>query len=227
VSSTDLANFALVIVVSYLIGSIPTGYLAARMLRGVDIRDYGSGSTGATNVLRVLGRGPFVAVMVADALKGYIPAMAVWLIFSSYDLQVAAGISAVIGHDFPIYIGFHGGRGVATTFGVYAAMALPVFVGLVAVGIFMLLALRYMSVMSIITVPLGASVFLLLAVLQMDEFNYTKVVFGLFATALVLLTHLPNINRLIRGTEPKLGESLPPKPKEKNEPPRQKAETTS
>jgi len=221
VSSTDLANFALVIVVSYLIGSIPTGYLAARMLRGVDIRDYGSGSTGATNVLRVLGRGPFVAVMVADALKGYIPAMAVWLIFESYDLQVAAGISAVIGHDFPIYIGFHGGRGVATTFGVYAAMALPVFVGLVAVGIFMLLALRYMSVMSIITVPLGTAVFLLLAVLGVDEFNYTKVVFGLFATALVLLTHLPNINRLIRGTEPKLGESLPPKP------PRQKAETTS
>ena len=220
-SSTDLANFALVIVVSYLIGSIPTGYLAARMLRGVDIRDYGSGSTGATNVLRVLGRGPFVAVMVADALKGYIPAMAVWLIFESYDLQVAAGISAVIGHDFPIYIGFHGGRGVATTFGVYAAMALPVFVGLVAVGIFMLLALRYMSVMSIITVPLGTAVFLLLAVLGVDEFNYTKVVFGLFATALVLLTHLPNINRLIRGTEPKLGESLPPKP------PRQKAETTS
>jgi len=221
VSSTDLANFALVIVVSYLIGSIPTGYLAARMLRGVDIRDYGSGSTGATNVLRVLGRGPFVAVMIADALKGYIPAMAAWLIFESYDLQVAAGISAVIGHDFPIYIGFHGGRGVATTFGVYAAMALPVFVGLVAVGIFMLLALRYMSVMSIITVPLGAAVFLLLAVLGVDEFNYTKVVFGLFATALVLLTHLPNINRLIRGTEPKLGESLPPKP------PRQKAETTS
>ena len=220
-TSTDLANFVLVIVVSYLIGSIPTGYLAARMLRGVDIRDYGSGSTGATNVLRVLGRGPFVAVMVADALKGYIPAMAVWLMFESYDLQVAAGISAVIGHDFPIYIGFHGGRGVATTFGVYAAMALPVFVGLVAVGIFMLLALRYMSVMSIITVPLGASVFLLLAVLGVDEFNYTKVVFGLFATALVLITHLPNINRLIRGTEPKLGESLPPKP------PRQKAETTS
>ena len=180
-----------------------------------------SATITATNVLRVLGRGPFVAVMVADALKGYIPAMAVWLMFESYDLQVAAGISAVIGHDFPIYIGFHGGRGVATTFGVYAAMALPVFVGLVAVGIFMLLALRYMSVMSIITVPLGASVFLLLAVLGVDEFNYTKVVFGLFATALVLLTHLPNINRLIRGTEPKLGESLPPKP------PRQKAETTS
>lgn len=222
-SSTDLANFLLVIVVSYLIGAIPTGYLAARFMRGIDIRDYGSGSTGATNVLRVLGRGPFVAVMVGDALKGYIPAMAAWLIFSSYDLQVAAGISAVIGHDFPIYIGFHGGRGVATTFGVYAAMALPVFVGLVAVGIFILLALRYMSVMSIVTVPLGAAAFLLLAVLGVDEFNYTKVVFGLFATALVLLTHLPNINRLIRGTEPKLGEGAPPA----QPPPHQKAGTTS
>ncbi len=221
-SSTDLANFALVIVVSYLIGSIPTGYLAVRLLRGVDIREYGSGSTGATNVLRVLGRGPFVAVMVADALKGYIPAMAVWLLFESYDLQVAAGISAVIGHDFPIYIGFHGGRGVATTFGVFAAMALPVFVGLVAVGIFILLALRYMSVMSIITVPLGAVAFLLLAIGGVDEFNYTKVVFGAFATALVLLTHWANINRLIRGTEPKLGEAtVPPKP------PRQKAGTTT
>jgi glycerol-3-phosphate acyltransferase PlsY len=223
VSSTDLANFALVITASYLIGSIPTGYLAGRAMRGIDIRDYGSGATGATNVLRVLGRGPFVMVMVADALKGYIPAMAAWLIFESYDLQVAAGLGAVIGHDFPIYIGFHGGRGVATTFGVYAAMALPVFVGLVAVGIFILLALRYMSVMSIITVPLGAAVFLLLAVLGVDEFNYTKVVFGIFATALVLLTHWPNIKRLIRGTEPKLGETS----EESRSPPRQKAGTTS
>ena len=221
-NGTDLANFALVIAASYLIGSIPTGYVAGRLLRGLDIREYGSGSTGATNVLRVLGRGPFVTVMVADALKGYIPAMAAWLVFESYDLQVAAGIAAVIGHDFPIYIGFHGGRGVATTFGVYAAMALPVFVGLVAVGIFILLALRYMSVMSIVTVPLGAGAFLLLAVLGVDEFNYTKVVFGLFATALVLLTHLPNINRLIRGTEPKLGDTAePPRP------PRQKAGTTT
>jgi glycerol-3-phosphate acyltransferase PlsY len=227
VSSTDLANFAVVIVASYLIGSIPTGYLLARVMRGIDIREYGSGSTGATNVLRVLGRGPFVAVMVADALKGYIPAMAAWLIFESYDLQVAAGISAVIGHDFPIYIGFHGGRGVATTFGVYAAMALPIFVGLVAVGIFILLALRYMSVMSIITVPLGAAAFLLLAVLGVDEFNYTKVVFGAFATVLVLITHWPNIKRLIRGTEPRLGETVAPDKTTSDKPPRQKAETTT
>jgi glycerol-3-phosphate acyltransferase PlsY len=210
---TTAAEFAVVIVASYLIGSIPNGYLAGRLLRGIDIRDYGSGSTGATNVLRTLGRGPFVAVMIGDALKGYIPAIATWYIFGSHDLQVASGIAAVLGHDFPVYIGFKGGRGVATSFGVYAAMALPVFVGLVAVGLFIALGLRYMSVMSMVTVPLGAGVFLLLALLHVDaqDFNYTKTIFGAFATAFVLLTHLPNIRRLIKGTEPKIGEEgLPP-----------------
>lgn len=207
IGDVNLIELAAVVICAYLIGAIPTGYLMARLLKGVDIRDYGSGSTGATNVLRVLGRGPFLTVMVADALKGYIPAMTAWLVFDSYDLQVAAGIATVIGHDFPVYIGFHGGRGVATTFGVYAAMALPVFVGLTAVGIFILLGLRYMSAMSIITVPLGATVFLLLAVFGVADFNYTKVVFALFATALVLITHLPNIRRLIMGTEPKFGDS--------------------
>jgi glycerol-3-phosphate acyltransferase PlsY len=204
---STVAEFAVVIVASYLVGSIPNGYLAGRLLRGIDIRNYGSGSTGATNVLRTLGRGPFLAVMVADALKGYIPALAAWYIFDSHDLQVAAGISAVLGHDFPLYIGFKGGRGVATSFGVYAAMALPVFFGLVAVGLFIALALRYMSVMSMVTVPLGAAIFLLLAVLQVDgDFNYTKTIFGAFATAFVIITHLPNIRRLIKGTEPKIGE---------------------
>jgi glycerol-3-phosphate acyltransferase PlsY len=203
-----LAEFAIAIVASYLVGSIPTGYLAGRLLRDIDIRNYGSGSTGATNVLRTLGRGPFLTVMVADALKGYIPALAAWYVFDSHDLQVAAGISAVLGHDFPLFIGFRGGRGVATSFGVYAAMALPVFFGMVAVGIFIALALRYRSVMSMVTVPLGAAVFLLLAVLQVDahDFNYTKTIFGAFATAFVILTHLPNIRRLIRGTEPRIGE---------------------
>ena len=202
----DLAHFAVVIVASYLIGAIPTGYLVVRAMRGIDIREQGSGVTGATNVLRVLGRGPFLGVMIADALKGYIPAMATWYIFGTHDLQVASGIAAVLGHDFPVFIGFRGGRGVATSFGVYAAMALPLFVGLVAVGIFIALALRYMSVMSMVTVPLGAVVLLLLALFGVDGFVYTKTIFGAFATAFVILTHLPNIRRLIKGTEPKLGD---------------------
>lgn len=195
-----------VVVVSYLIGSIPMGYFAGRILRDVDIRDFGSGSIGATNVYRVLGRWAFLTVMVLDAAKGYGPVLAVWYIFGTHDLQVASGIAAVLGHDFPVYIGFRGGRGVATSFGVYAALALPLAIGLVAVGIFILVALRYMSVMSMVTVPLGALILLLLAVFHVDDdFTYTKTIFGAFATAFVLLTHAGNIKRLIEKREPKFG----------------------
>lgn len=198
-----------VVVVSYLIGSIPMGYLAGKALQGIDIRDYGSGSIGATNVYRVLGRWPFLGVMMLDAAKGYLPVLAVWYVFGAHDLQVASGIAAVIGHDFPAYIHFRGGRGVATSFGVYAALALPLAVGLFAVGVFMLVALRYMSVTSMVTVPLGALVLLLLAIFgNSDEFTYTKAIFGAFATVFVLLTHVENIKRLLKKTEPRFGEAV-------------------
>jgi len=203
----NLWELIAVVVASYLIGAIPTGYIVARVWRGIDIREYGSGVTGATNVLRTMGRGPFLVVLISDALKGYIPTLATWYIFGTHDLQVAAGISAVLGHTFPVYIGFRGGRGVATSFGVYAALAMPLAVGLVAVGIFIVLALRYMSVMSMVTVPLGALVLVVLAILPGGHvFTWSKTIFGAFATAIVFLTHIPNIRRLVRGTEPKIGE---------------------
>lgn len=193
---------------SYLIGAIPVGYLMVKIARGTDIRNEGSGVIGATNVLRVLGTKAFAVCMILDAAKGYVPTLAAWYIFGTHDLQVAAGIAAVLGHDFPVYIGFRGGRGVSTSFGVYAALALPLAVGMVAVGIFIVLALRYMSVMSMITVPGGALVLLLLAVLDVGgDFTYTKSIFGAFATFFVILTHIPNIRRLIKGTEPKIGET--------------------
>lgn len=202
-----LLEFAAVIAVSYLVGSIPSGYIAGRLLKGIDVREFGSGATGATNVMRTLGRGPFVAVLLADALKGYIPVLVTWLVFEAHDLQVASGLAVVLGHDFPLYIGFRGGRGVAASFGVYAALALPVSVSILAAGLFIVLTFRYMSLMSIVTVPLGALALLVLAITGIDDdYTYTKAVFGAFATALVLLRHWGNIRRLIRGTEPKLGE---------------------
>ena len=153
-----LLEFAAVIAISYLVGSIPSGYIAGRALKGIDVREYGSGVTGATNVMRTLGKWPFIGVLVADALKGSAPGMA------------------------------------------------P------CVGLFVVLTFRYMSLMSIVTVPLGALAFLILAVagvrnfLGVDEYTYTQAIFGAFATALVLLLHTGNIGRLIQGTEPKLGE---------------------
>ena len=205
----NASELTAIVVASYLIGSIPFGYLAGRILRGVDIREDGSGSSGATNALRLLGRGPFFMVMALDALKGYVPVLAVWYLFGVHDLQVAAGIAVVVGHTFPIYIGFRGGRGTASSFGVCAAFALPLAVGLLAVGLTVLFTLRYMSVMSMVTVPLGAILLLLLAALNVsDDFTYTKVIFGGFATAFVLLTHMANIRRLIDGVEPKFDEAV-------------------
>ncbi|HUF53095.1 MAG TPA: glycerol-3-phosphate 1-O-acyltransferase PlsY [Dehalococcoidia bacterium] len=202
----NLLELSAVVVASYLVGAIPAGYIIVRLKRGEDIREQGSGVIGATNVLRVLGTRWFVLVLILDAAKGYVPTMVAWYIFGTHDMQVAAGIAAVLGHDFPVYIGFRGGRGVATSFGVYAALALPLAVAMVAVGIFIVLALRYMSVMSMVTVPAGALVLLLLAVIHVHEdFTYTKTIFGAFATFFVILTHIPNIKRLIRGTEPKIG----------------------
>ena len=200
-------EFAAVIAISYLVGSIPSGYIVGRALKGIDVREFGSGAIGATNVMRTLGRGPFLGVLLADALKGYIPVLVTWFVFESHGLQVASGLAAVLGHDFPLYIGFRGGRGVATSFGVYAALAMPVSVSLLAVGLFIILTFRYMSLISLVTVPLGALVLLVFAILGVgDDYTYTKAVFGAFATALVLVRHLGNIRRLIQGTEPKLGE---------------------
>lgn len=197
----------------YLVGAFPTGYIAGRLLRGVDVRDYGSGATGAANVLRILGRGPFLTVLVIDILKGWIPVLLVWFVAhevmgmgvnESHNLQVVGGIAAVVGHVFPVYIGFRGGRGVATAFGVYAALAVPVAFGLLPIAIFIVLAFRYMSLMSIVTVPLGAVALLALALASVEP--YSKALFGLMASVLVLLRHLGNIHRLLKGTEPKLGE---------------------
>jgi glycerol-3-phosphate acyltransferase PlsY len=205
----NLFELAATVVASYLVGAIPVGYLMVKAVKHDDIRNYGSRNVGATNVLRVLGTKWFVACMILDAAKGYVPTMLAWWVFGTHDLQVAAGIAAVLGHDFPVYIHFKGGRGVATSFGVYAALALPIAVGMVAVGVFIVLALRYMSVMSMVTVPGGAVVLFLLAVSHVapEDFTYTKSIFGAFATFFVLVTHIPNIRRLIKGTEPRIGDT--------------------
>ncbi len=199
-------------VAGYLIGSFPTGYLLGRLWQGIDIRDYGSGATGATNVLRVLGPKAFLLTMVVDALKGWIPVLVTWYVTESHALQVAVGIAAVLGHDFPLYIGLRGGRGVATSFGVYAALLFPMAVGLVALGLFIVLAFRYMSLMSLITVPAGAFILLLLALVGWMPWVY--VVFGAAASFLVTVRHLGNIRRLIMGVEPKLGEGGERRPQE-------------
>jgi len=204
-------QYVLMIAVGYLIGSIPFGWIVGKMMRGIDVRDYGSGATGATNVLRTLGMRPFLLVLVADALKGYLPVIATWYIAephvgseAAHGLQVAAGGAAIVGHDWPLYIGWRGGKGVATSYGALAGLLFPLSLGLVVLAILIVLTFRYMSLMSVTTIPVGSAILVGLAFT--DQVPLAYAVFGLLATLLVLFRHRDNIQRLLAGKEPKMGQ---------------------
>ena len=192
---------------AYLLGSIPVGFLVARA-KGVDIRAVGSGNMGATTVLRVLGKTAGIFVLLADALKGY--AAAAWLcdgLFKVFNVpgadgethRVIAGICAVLGHNYTCWLKFKGGKGIATSAGVYFALApLAVSIALAAWIIFALLT-RYVSVASIASaVALPTAVW----------FTKDSVLLGVVTTALgalAIFKHKKNIQRLLDGTENRIG----------------------
>jgi acyl phosphate:glycerol-3-phosphate acyltransferase len=199
----SISTFALLLIVagSYLLGSIPFGYLLVRIFRGEDVRQSGSGNIGATNVSRtspMLG----VLTLLLDALKG---AAAVWLtrIFApSYTMMALAALFAVFGHMFPFWLGFRGGKGVATGLGSFAVIA-PEAV-LVAAGIFALVVIifRYVSLGSIIAVA-----FFPLLVFEMHSYGNMPAALSFMAIAslLIIAKHSQNIRRLLAGTENRLG----------------------
>lgn len=196
----------LLVVLAYLIGSISSAVLVSKRFYGIDIREHGSGNAGATNTFRILGKNAGIIVMVADMLKGF---LAVKLsLLSSYtwtsepfvNLQVMLGIAAVLGHIFPIFAGFRGGKGIATLFGMILGIQPLVAVSLVGVFMLMLLATRYVSLSSIsasIAFPL-----LILFIFREPELSYK--IFAIGTAALVVLTHHKNITRLITGSESKV-----------------------
>jgi len=189
---------------AYLLGSIPFGYLIVRWQRGIDVRQTGSRSIGATNVMRNLGISGFIATFVLDCGKGLAAVMlASRLTGSDARWVAAAAVAAVAGHVFPIWLGFRGGKGVATSVGVFVALApLPLglallfFAGLVAIW-------RYISLGSIT----AAALFPVLVYLVNKP--PTPIVIGAAcAAALIIGSHRANIRRLLTGTENKLGKKL-------------------
>jgi glycerol-3-phosphate acyltransferase PlsY len=194
-----LLSSLLILALGYLLGSIPNGYLAGRWLKGIDLRQCGSGSTGATNVLRSVGKGPALVVFLLDVGKG---ALAV-LLAKSFGLnewvQVLAGLAALAGHIWPVWLGWKGGKAVATGLGMFLGLAWPV--GLACFGLFMALfsLSRIVSISSIIS-AIGLPV---LMVISGSSSAY--VVVSLVASVLVLWRHRSNIERLIAGTEPRIG----------------------
>jgi glycerol-3-phosphate acyltransferase PlsY len=201
--------FALVVIGSYLLGSIPFGYLAGR-IAGVDIRVCGSGNVGATNVTRTLGKGYGYPVFVVDFLKGFVAVKLSILVAarvqpewgSSEIFGIAAAISSVLGHSFPVWLGFKGGKGVATSAGALFGLA-PV-AALVGVAIWILIfwLTRYVSVASIAAA--AALPFVILITTWQSRTNAKSLFYSsVCLAAVVIWRHRSNLLRLMRGTEPR------------------------
>jgi len=191
---------------AYLLGSIPTALWVGRAFFGLDIREHGSGNSGATNTFRVLGKGPGSFVMAVDVLKGWAAASLAAVMLQQGAIapdqllyfQLVCGVLAVVGHIYPVFAGFRGGKGVATILGVMLAIA-PATVGVcILVFIAMLLITRYVSLSSM-TAGVAFALLQLLPPFRPD--NQLLLWFGFLVAALLIYTHRANIGRLRAGTE--------------------------
>lgn len=200
-------NELLLICLSYCIGSIPTAVWISRAVHGIDIRDYGSGNAGATNTFRVLGSRLGTVVMLVDVLKGFI-ATSLYILLPIYlvdelqrtNFMIALGLAAVIGHIFPIWAGFRGGKGVATLLGM--AIAIQPLVAACCLGVFLLVLFltRFVSLSSI----LAGICFMVCILFIFNEKEPLYRIFAVMVALMVVVTHQKNIGRLIRGTESKI-----------------------
>ena len=194
-----LLTSLLLLAIGYLLGSMPNGYLAGRWLKGIDLRQYGSGSTGATNVLRNVGKAPALVVFLLDVGKG---ALAVLLAknFGLNDwVQVLAGLAALAGHIWPVLLGWKGGKAVATGLGMFLGLAWPV--GLACFGLFMaVISISRIVSLSSVVAAIGLPVLMVLA-----GANGASISVSVVASVMVLWRHRSNIERLIAGTEPRIG----------------------
>lgn len=197
----------MLIILAYLIGSIPTAVWISRYFFGIDIREYGSGNSGATNTFRVLGSKWGSFVMVADVLKGVL-ATSLYIFVPLYlhdewnrtNLMVGLGLASVLGHIFPIWADFRGGKGVATLFGMILAIQPLVAVYCVGVFLLVLYLTRFVSLSSI----LASIAFAVLILFIFNEKEPLYRAFAIAVTLLVILTHQKNISRLLRGSESKV-----------------------
>ena len=200
-------NEFLLVILAYLIGSIPTSLIVSRSQFNIDIRDYGSGNAGATNTFRVLGSRWGTFVMIMDMLKGLVAVKLALLLpyyidneFERTNFQIGLGLAAVLGHIFPIWAEFRGGKGVATLFGLI--IAISPWTALSCVGVFLLVLYltRFVSLSSILA-SLAFPIFILVV------FNVDNIAYRIFAIAvalLVIMTHQKNIGRLLSGSESKV-----------------------
>ncbi|MEI6632163.1 MAG: glycerol-3-phosphate 1-O-acyltransferase PlsY [bacterium] len=198
-------------IISYLIGSIPNAYIFGRLLKGIDIRKEGSGNVGATNALRVLGKGPGIAVLALDILKGFLAVfvlgnlLAVKLSNISTEARsIILGLSCISGHNWTIFLGFKGGKGIATTLGVLIGLALQIpglkliLLMVVITWLIVFIAVRIVSLASVI-----AAIALPIYVFLFKE-SSILVALSILLALFIVLRHKSNLQRLLKGREPRL-----------------------
>ena len=189
--------------IAYLLGSIPTGFLTGKWLSNIDLREMGSGSTGATNVLRHVGKTAALMVFIVDVAKGTAPVIIARILELDDFWQVASGVLSLVGHIWPVWLNWKGGKAVATGLGLFLGLSWPV--GLASLGIFgiVLSVTRFVSLASVI----AAISLPLLMFFSFDTGNVSSAYLSVsfISMAMVLWRHRSNMKRLLQGTEPKIG----------------------
>ncbi|MGE5329682.1 MAG: glycerol-3-phosphate 1-O-acyltransferase PlsY [Deltaproteobacteria bacterium] len=196
-----IIKYIVTIIIGYLIGSISSAIIVARLVKNVDIRTMGSGNAGATNVLRTLGKGPAALVLVGDALKGVIAVLIGQLIFGNQLGAVLGGFLAVVGHNWPIFFDFKGGKGILTSASVILMITPKIGLVVVLFAILVIALTRYVSLGS-----MSGAILYPVIVIVMDGKTTSLVVFSILIALLAIYRHKNNIKRLKDGTETKIGE---------------------
>lgn len=200
-------TFFVLLLIAYLIGSIPTSFILGKLLRGIDLREHGSRNVGATNAMRVLGKPVGIAALFVDAAKGFFPTLLFPLIigesalgFLSQENQaLCIGFAAIIGHIFTIFLKFKGGKGVATGIGVYLALAPKALLLTFSICLILVASTRYVSLGS-----LTGAVLLPIFLLLVGPRSLPLVILTVLLGGLVIWRHRENIKRLVQGTESKI-----------------------
>lgn len=190
---------------SYLLGSVSFSYLIAKKIKKIDIRKEGSGNAGATNTLRVLGVGPAITVLLLDVVKGVLPVLLAMLFTDAAFVHVLTGFAAILGHNWPIYFGFRGGKGVATSIGVLVSLVfLPALLaGVVAIA--SIFITRYVSLGSLLFAVLTPIALVLLMLIPSFSYPFEYMLFTVILAVMSLWRHRTNVSRLLSGTENKIG----------------------
>ena len=195
----------LILFLGYLFGSFPSGYLAGRIVKGIDIRSLGSGSTGATNVLRHIGKRAAITVFLIDVFKGVISILLAKYFLLNDSWQVAIGLSTLIGHIWPVWLNWKGGKAVATGLGIFLGLSWQVGVATLGVFIIMIALFRIVSLASV-SAALSLPLIMFLS-FKTSSISLPFLLISLLAMTLVIWRHRENIIRLMKGKEPRIGQS--------------------